>query len=94
MGVYCFTDGDASYVGYSRNIRATQKRLEFELKLNACSYARLQRFYNESDLLRFELLEEYTPPASITELEADAHLQALLLKHKTRLKATCIQTEV
>ena len=42
-GIYRLYDahGD-SFVGFSRNVDGTRKRLMFELKLNACSYKPLQ----------------------------------------------------
>lgn len=96
MGVYRLYDekGDRSYVGYSRNLAATRKRLLFELKLNACSYKPLQAYYNQCGALCFEVLESYIPPQGISELEIDAHLMAMLLKHKAALQAYTIQQQV
>lgn len=83
-----------SFVGFSRHMESTRKRLAFELKLNACSYKPLQAYYNQCGGLVFECLEIYAPAPNETDLEIDAHLTALLLKHKTVLNAELIQVQV
>ncbi len=95
MGVYRVYDpkSNEAYVGYSRNLRGTYKRLRFELKLNACSYKQLQAFYNErAGEVAFEPLELFTPPEGISEEETDARLFAMLYRHKANLHAKIIQT--
>ncbi|MDL2257618.1 GIY-YIG nuclease family protein [Eubacteriales bacterium OttesenSCG-928-K08] len=92
--VYCKQSGQ-SFVGFSRNIEGTRKRLRFELKLNACSYRPLQAFYNEcKGDVEFEALEEYAPAPELLEEEVDAHLMAMLLRHKAALNAKPIQVQV
>lgn len=93
MGVYRLysEQGQHSYVGYSRNLAATRKRLLFELKLNACPYKHLQEYYNACKGLLFENLEEYVPAQGESELEIDAHLMAMLHKHKAAQNAFVIQ---
>lgn len=96
MGVYRLyhPEMDRSFLGFSRHVEATRKRLAFELKLNACSYKPLQAYYNQCKELQFEYVEEYCPAANETDLEIDAHLMALLLKHKAVLNAELIQMQV
>ncbi|MBQ3552740.1 MAG: hypothetical protein IJA35_06315 [Clostridia bacterium] len=81
MGVYGYFAPDARVaIGFSRHVYATKKRLDFELKLNACSYKMLQQLYNECGTLEFKLLETYKPSADESDIVIDAHLKALLLK--------------
>ena len=97
MGVYRLYDpvSGVSYLGFSRNIESTRKRLRFELKLNACSYKPLQEFYNScGGELCFEILETYEPYSNSAEEEIDAHLTAMLLRLKTSLNANLIQVQV
>ena len=97
MGAYRLYDPQTneSYVGFSRNIEGTRKRLRFELKLNACSYKPLQAFYNDrKGELVFEMLEEYTPAAGMSEEETDAHLQAIVLRYKLKLNAKLVQVQI
>lgn len=97
MGVYRLhkvQDGQ-SFVGFTRNLTGTKKRLLFELKLNACSYKPLQAFYNEADgAVDFEVLETYAPPAGASDEEIDAYLQLHMLEQKGRLNAKLVQVEV
>ena len=96
MGVYRLYDEHTgrSFVGFSRYLTGTRKRLKFELKLNACSYKPLQAFYNACGELRFEVLEAYCPTAGLSEEEIDAHLTALALKYRERLSAQPIQVQI
>ena len=97
MGVYRLYDAQsgASYIGFSRNLEGTRKRLRFELKLNACSYKPLQAFCNAcGGELCFEVLETYAPDSSLSEEEVDAHLTAMMLRHKVSLNAKLIQLQV
>lgn len=97
MGVYRLYDpkGDISFVGFSRNLEGTRKRLRFELKLNACSYKPLQEFSNACNAeLCFEILETYCPASGLTEEEVEAHLSAMLLRYKSKLNAQPIQVQV
>lgn len=91
MGVYGYfaPDGRAR-IGFSRHVYATKKRLDFELKLNACSYKTLQQLYNECGALEFKLLDTYKPSADEADIVIDAHLKALLLKWEKQL-GTCAQ---
>lgn len=96
VGVYRLYGGDgASFVGFSRNVNGTLKRLKFELALNACSYKALQRFWNEYGPLEMELLEEIDP-GDMGDLELDAHLKARLMLWRKRLgeSARLVQSEV
>ena len=85
-GIYRLYDahGD-SFVGFSRNVDGTRKRLMFELKLNACSYKPWQDFYNKAGGLTFELLEEYTPNGVEDDIVLDAQLHARMYKWCERL---------
>jgi hypothetical protein len=97
MGVYRLYDpkSGTSYVGFSRNLEGTRKRLRFELKLNACSYKPLQEFSNACDNeLCFEILETYCPDTDLSEEEVDAHLSAMLLRYREKLNAQPIQVQV
>lgn len=97
MGVYRLYDpeGDVSFVGFTRSLEGIQKRLRFELTLNACSYRPLQEHYNAcKGEMRFEVLEEYHPADGLSEEEVDAHLQALFLRHKARLNGRRLQVEI
>lgn len=97
MGVYRMYDpkSSVSYIGFSRNLESTRKRLRFELKLNACSYKPLQEFSNScGGELCFEILETYEPDFTCAEEEIDAHLTAMLLRLKTSLNAKLIQVQV
>jgi len=91
--IYAEQTGE-SYVGFTRNLNGTYKRLRFELKLNACSYKALQQFYNVHEDMAFELLEVYDAPLSMSDEEVDAHLQALVFKHKAALNAQMIQMQI
>lgn len=94
MGVYRLycPHTNESYVGFSRYLEGTRKRLRFELRLNACTYKPLQAFYNRCEgAVDFEVLETYKPGEALSEEEVDAHLMAMLLKHKVRLQAKQIQ---
>lgn len=95
MGVYRLYDAETgeSFVGFSRHLAGARKRLLFELQLNACSYKPLQAFYNQCGSLSFEVLEQYCPAPGETELEIDAHLTALTIKHKARLRAQLVQAQ-
>ncbi|MDL2235766.1 hypothetical protein LJC07_06430 [Christensenellaceae bacterium OttesenSCG-928-L17] len=97
MGVYRLyhSERDISYIGFSRNLAGTKKRLRFELKLNACSYKPLQAFYNEcGGDLTYEVLETYVPAEGMSEEEIDAHLQAILLRYQVKLKARPVQVQI
>ncbi len=97
MGVYRLYDpaDKVSFVGFSRNLEGTRKRLRFELKLNACSYKPLQEFSNAcKNELCFEVLETYAPALTLSEEEVDAHLAAMLLRYKMKLNAHTIQVQV
>ncbi len=94
MGVYGIfrENSDEGFVGFSRNLKSTGKRLRFELKLNACSYKSLQSFYNECNGgVCFVMLEEYMPPSGYSEEEVESHLQALMMKYKAKFGARIIQ---
>ena len=92
--VYSLTSPEC-FVGFSRNLRGTYKRLRFELKLNACSYQALQQFYNVNNgNVDYEILEIYTPAAALSEEEVDAHLQALVYKYKAALQGKLIQQQI
>lgn len=96
MGVYRFHSPAAaqSFIGFSRHMEATRKRMEFELRLNACSYKPLQLAFNSCGGMQYECLELYLPSPGETDLEIDAHLMALLLKHKAMLDAELIQLQI
>lgn len=97
MGVYrVFAPATGeSFVGFSRNLRSTKKRLRFELTLNACSYKALQAFYNENGgAVEFEVLELFDPSPMRSEEELDAHMHAMLYRHKVPLKAKIIQQPI
>ncbi|MDD3920028.1 MAG: hypothetical protein PHO41_02470 [Eubacteriales bacterium] len=92
--VYSPVNGD-SFVGFTRNLNGTYKRLRFELKLNACSYKALQAFWNACcGTVEFEVLEQYEPVPGYSDEELDAHLQALMLKHQSQLSAKAIQVQI
>ncbi|MCE5235361.1 MAG: hypothetical protein ABFC62_00300 [Clostridiaceae bacterium] len=94
-GVYRLYAGDISFVGFSRNVRGTLKRLRFELTLNACSFKPLQRFWNERGPLEAELLETLDG-AGMDDIALDAHLRACVLKWRRALgeNARLVQSEV
>lgn len=96
MGVYRLYDERTgrSFVGFSRYLTGTRKRLKFELKLNACSYKPLQQFYNACGGLCFEVLEPYCPAPGLSDEEIDAHLAALALKYREQLHAQPIQVQI
>ncbi|HWS30387.1 MAG TPA: hypothetical protein VN512_09795 [Clostridia bacterium] len=85
----------ASFVGFSRNVNGTLKRLKFELTLNACSFKPLQRFWNESGPLEMEVLEEMSLEG-MDDIVLDAHLRACMLKWQKALgeNTRLVQTEV
>ena len=92
MGIYRVFDANdpkaGSFVGFSRNVEGTIKRLRFELTLNACSYKPLQEFYSHLASPTIELYEKYDPEGGtdgMSDTEIDAHLYALLLKAKNSL---------
>ncbi len=93
MGVYRLYDEKSgqSFVGFTRNLAGSKKRLLFECKLNACPYTELQRAYTECGGLAFEILETYEPHAGATDAELDAHLSALLIHHQQIHRATPIR---
>ena len=86
MGVYRAYSplGGPSFVGFSRNLEGTYKRLRFELTLNACPYISLQELWNRQGALTLELLEEYDISAMGDE-EACAYEMARLMAWKERL---------
>jgi len=96
MGVYRLYDEKTggSFVGFSRYLSGTRKRLRFELRLNACPYKPLQAFYNACGGLSFEVLEAYCPGPALSDEEIDAHLAAAVLKYKGKLNAQLIQIQV
>lgn len=96
MGVYRFfhTGEDISFIGYSFNLNGTRKRFNYELTLNACFNKALQEFYNKLNGLKFEVLEEYIPAKNESNMEIDAHLQALAFKYKGIYNAKTIQFSV
>ena len=84
-----------SFVGFSRNLRGTRKRLRFELTLNACSYKALQSFYNENNgEVEFEVLELFDPTPMRSEEELDGHMHAMLYRHKVKHNARMIQQPI
>lgn len=92
MGVYrVFDSADPEgpcYMGFSRNVEGTIKRLRFELTLNACSYKPLQLFYLKCTSPEIALHAVYTPDGDLddmSDVEIDAHLYAMLLSAKTKL---------
>jgi len=96
-GVYRVYAADgASFVGFSRNVNGTLKRLKFELTLNACSFKPLQQFWNEFGPLQTEVLEEMSH-VGMDDIELDAHLRACVLKwqksfgENTRLVQTAVE---
>lgn len=96
-GVYrIFDTHGASFVGFSRNVNGTLKRLKFELSLNACSFRSLQRFWNENGPLEMEVLEEMSCEG-MDDIEFDARLRACMLKwqkalgENTRLVQTAVE---
>jgi hypothetical protein len=96
-GVYrIYAANGASFVGFSRNINGTLKRLKFELTLNACSFKSLQRLWNESGPLELEMLEEIKCEG-MDDIELDARLNACMLKwqkalgENTRLVQTAVE---
>ncbi len=96
-GIYrLYSDDGWSYVGFSHNLEGTRKRLEFELKLNACSYKPLQESYNKNEgHLEFEILETYLPNDDMSDEEIDAHLRAKLIIWRQKLgNARLIQTSI
>ncbi len=92
-GVYRLYDKTSgqSFVGFSRNLEGTKKRLLFECKLNACPYTALQRAYTECGGLTFEALETFGPDAGMTDEELDAHLLALMVRYQQIYNARPIQ---
>jgi hypothetical protein len=95
-GVYRIYASDGmSFVGFSRNVNGTIKRLKFELTLNACSFKPLQQLWNEFGPLEVEVLEEMSH-AGMDDIELDAHLRACVMKwQKTLGKNTrLVQTAV
>lgn len=96
MGVYRFFDADEdiSFVGYSFNLNGARKRLKYELTLNACFNKQLQELYNKHNGLECEVLEEYIPAENESNIEIDAHLQALAFKYKGIYNAKTIQFSV
>ena len=91
MGVYrvydaCSPDGEC-FVGFSRNVAGTIKRLRFELTLNACSYKLLQQFYASCKDPRIEIYDTYSPENadSMSDTEIDAHLYAKTIAARTKL---------
>lgn len=97
VGIYRFyhEEKGVSFVGFSWNLRGTWKRLRFELKANACSYKRLQEFYNAcGGDLAYEVLEEIDPSQFASDRELEAYTQARLYHHKSLLRGQMIQTEV
>ncbi len=86
-GIYRVFDPatEDSFVGFTFNFAGTEKRLRFELTLNACSYKPLQAFWNERGELAFELLEEHGPDPAASDLEVDAHIHARLFFWQERL---------
>lgn len=94
MGIYRLynpADGQ-SFIGFSRHIEGTRKRLTFELKLNACSYKPLQAFYNAcGGELAFETLETFAPPPTMSDEEIDGYLLARMYYRKGQLGAQSIQ---
>lgn len=97
-GIYRAFDPKAgdSFVGFSFNFAGTEKRLRFELALNACSYKPLQAFWNERGGLEIELLEAYEPDPALSDIETDAHIRARLFFWQERLGegTRLLQTEV
>ncbi|HMM32334.1 MAG TPA: hypothetical protein PKB13_11235 [Clostridia bacterium] len=95
-GVYrlCAKSG-TSFVGFSRNVNGTLKRLKFELALNACSYKPLQKLWNEQGPLEAELLEELDPEG-MDDIVLDAHLRARVMAWQKDLgeNARLVQSEV
>ena len=93
MGVYRLYDRTTgeSYVGFSRNIESTLKRLRFELTLNACPYTPLQEFWNQRGELVTEILEPYYPKTGLSDEELDGYLRARMYYHMERLKAKAVQ---
>jgi len=88
IGIYRLYDPktEESFVGFSRNITGTLKRLRFELPLNACSYKELQTFWNERrGEVKMETLEEFSPPADMSDDALDEHLHRMLETHQKRL---------
>ncbi|MDO4568357.1 MAG: hypothetical protein Q4B99_05285 [Clostridia bacterium] len=93
-GVYRLYDGcGRSFVGFSRNVEGTRKRLMFELALNACSYKPLQELYNESGGLTFELLEEFSPESELDDVVMDAQLRARLYRWCGELGDKAVQIQ-
>ena len=96
-GIYrLYSDDGRSYVGFSHNLEGTRKRLECELKLNACSYRPLQEFYNDKKgRLEFEILETYSPNDDMSDEEIEAHLMAKLILWRQKLgNVRLIQTSI
>lgn len=95
-GVYrLFVQGGTSYVGFSRNVNGTLKRLKFELTLNACSHKPLQKLWNEQGPLESEILEEFDP-SGMDDIVLDAHLRARVIAWQRALgeNARLVQSEV
>lgn len=95
MGVYRVFDAEnpdgESFMGFSRNVEGTIKRLRFELTLNACSYKPLQQYFASCRDPKIELHEVYSPDGgtdNMDDTEIDAHLYALMLSSKTKLSGT------
>lgn len=88
IGIYRLYDPitGESFVGFSRNIEGTLKRLRFELPLNACSYKVLQAFWNDhKGNVKMETLEEFSPPADMDDDALDEHLRKMLDEYQKKL---------
>lgn len=95
-GVYrVYAKNGVSFLGFSRNVNGTLKRLKFELTLNACSSKPLQRLWNECGSLEMELLEELNPEG-MDDLELDARLRARVMVWRKSLgeNTLLVQSEV
>lgn len=88
--IYAEKTGE-SYVGFSRHIEGTFKRLRFELTLNACSYKPLQAFWNEHGELKMEILEECHLVPTQSDEEHEGYLKARMFYHIGRLGAKAVQ---